>query len=51
MSKSVDTPPSTYYIGIHIHVFCNNKEARRDISNPQKLEIVLKHLKEISKVR
>jgi hypothetical protein len=41
---------STYYIGIHIPVSCNNKEARRDISNPQKLEIVLKHVKEISKV-
>ncbi len=32
MSKSVHTPPSPYYIGVHIHEFCNSKKERKDIS-------------------
>jgi hypothetical protein len=42
VSKSVDTPPSPYYIGVHIHVFCNSKRELKDIL-PQKLETILKH--------
>jgi hypothetical protein len=28
--KTVHTPPSPYYIGVHIHVFSNNNLGRRD---------------------
>ena len=46
VSKSVYTPPSPYYIGVHIHVFVIVREERSLM--PQKLETVLKNVEETS---
>jgi hypothetical protein len=46
--KTVHTPPSPYYIGVHIQGLCNCKEEGRHLKMRQKLETVLKPVEEIS---